>query len=103
MEFVQIIEYQTSKPEEMQALGEEVQAMRAEGGGVAPSSILVVQDRDRPNTYLTIVRFPSYEEAMENSQREDTSQMAARMAALTDGPPTFRNLDVVMEANPSGA
>ena len=34
---------------------------------------------------------------MENSQREDTSAMAGRMAELMDGPPTFRNLDVLMD------
>jgi len=96
MEFVQVIEYQTSKPDEMAALAEEFLAQRAEVGGPAPSMVLVVGDRNRPNTYLTIVRFPSYEAAMENSQRDDTTQMAERFAALCDSPPTFRNLDVVV-------
>ena len=73
MEFVQVIEYQTSKPDEMAALAEEFLAQRAEDGGPAPSMVLVVGDRNRPNTYLTIVRFPSYEAAMENSQRDDTT------------------------------
>ena len=57
----------------------------------------MTKDRDRENTYLTIVRFPSYEAAMENSQREDTTAMSGRMAELMDGPPTFRNLDVLMD------
>ena len=95
MEFVQIIEYQSSKPDEMRALGDEFMESRA-GEGTRPS-VLVTQDRDRENTYVMVIRFPSYEEAMENSQREDTSAMAGRMAALMDGPPTFRNLDLLVE------
>ncbi len=93
MEFVQIIEYQTSKPDELKAVGDEFGAMRGDAQG--GPQVTVTKDRDKENTYLTIVRFPSYEAAMENSQREDTSEMAAKMMALCDGPPTFRNLDVV--------
>ncbi len=95
MEFVQIIEYQTSKPDELRAVGDEFGAMR--GDAADGPQVTVTKDRDRENTYLTIVRFPSYEAAMENSQREDTSEMAAKMMALCDGQPTFRNLDVVTE------
>ncbi len=97
MEFIQIIEYQTSKPDEMKALGEEFGALRAGEPGAADVKVVAVKDRDQENTYMTIVRFPSYEAAMENSQREDTGEMAAKMAALCDGPPTFRNLDVIMD------
>jgi quinol monooxygenase YgiN len=95
MEFVQIIEYQTTKPDEVRALGEEFQASR-ENASNRPS-VVVTRDRDRENTYVMVVRFPSYEEAMENSQQEDTSAMAGKMAELMDGPPTFRNLDVLMD------
>ncbi len=97
MEFVQIIEYQTSKPDEVRALGEELQAKREAEGGQGPRQLLSVKDRDRENVYLTIVRFPSYEAAMENSQREDTGAFAAKMAALCDAPATFRNLDVLTQ------
>jgi hypothetical protein len=51
-------------------------------------------DRDRPNTYVNIIEFESYESAMENSNRPETSAFAARMAGLCDGPPNFYNLDV---------
>jgi hypothetical protein len=97
MEFVQIIEYQTSKPDEIQKLGEDFQAARAAEGGDGPVQVLAVKDRDRENTYMTIVRFPSYEVAMANSQRPETGELAGKMAALCDGPPTFRNLDVIAE------
>ena len=41
--------------------------------------------------------FPSYEAAMENSNRPETAEFAAKLAKLCAGPPTFRNLDVVRE------
>jgi hypothetical protein len=49
-----------------------------------------------------MVEFESYDAAMENSNRPDTGEYAARMAELCDGPPTFYNLDVVqsMEYTP---
>lgn len=94
--FVQIIEYQTSRPDEVRKLSEEFRAARtASGDGSPPARVVATEDRDRKGTYCTIVEFESYEAAMENSQREDTSDFAARMAELCDGPPTFRNLDVI--------
>jgi hypothetical protein len=43
---------------------------------------------------VQIVEFPSYEEASANSELPETAEVAARLAELCDGPPTFRNLDV---------
>lgn len=97
MEFIQMIEYKTTKPDEMKALGEAFRAARGDEEEFAGFSGVVVKDRDGADTYVTIVRFPSYEVAMANSQREDTTEMAGKMAALCDGPPTFRNFDVVMD------
>jgi hypothetical protein len=37
--------------------------------------------------------FPSFEEAMANSELPETSEVAARLAELCDGSPTFRNLE----------
>jgi hypothetical protein len=93
--FVQIIEFQTSRIEEIEALG---RPSRTEGT-TAPTfrRIIATADRDRPGTYFTIVEFDSYESAMENSSRPETSDFAAKMAALCDGPPVFRNLDVLWE------
>jgi hypothetical protein len=41
------------------------------------------------------VFFDSYESAMENSNLPVTQEFAQRMMALSDGPPSFFNLDVV--------
>ncbi len=98
--FIQIIEYQTSRPEEIEALGNEFRQRREGGDGTPPRSITVTQDRDRPGYYLNIVEFESYEAAMENSKRQDTSDFAAKMAQLCDGQPTFYNLDVVQSWQP---
>lgn len=93
--FVQIIEFKTSRIQEIEELG---RPQRSEGG--TPSTfrrIVATADRDRPGTYYTIVEFDSYESAMENSGRPETSDFAAKMAALCDEPPVFRNLDVQWE------
>jgi quinol monooxygenase YgiN len=90
--FIQIIEFTTSRPEEIRSL---VDRLRDEGdglGGVVRSTL--TEDRDRPGHYLNIVEFDSYDEAMANSNRPEVSAFAARMAELCDGPPRFYNLDV---------
>ncbi len=89
--FVQIIEVKTSRIEEMDALVEE---MRASGVPMPMVRATMTADRDRPGYYLSILEFDSYEEAMENSQKPETAEMAGRMASLADGPPKFYNLDV---------
>lgn len=93
MSFVQIIEYRTSKAEEMQKVGEEWE--QAAGGDSKARRRILCQDRDQPGRYLNIVFFDSHEEAMANSNLPVTGEFASKMMALTDGPPTFFNLDVL--------
>jgi hypothetical protein len=95
MSFVQIIEFQTSRIGEFDAALDDWIA-KSEGWR-APTRAVHTEDRDRPGTYLQIVEFPSYEKAMENSARPETAEFAQRLVALCDGPPTFRNLDVLRE------
>jgi hypothetical protein len=92
MTFIQIIEVITTRPEEIQELVEQWSA-KTEGRRTAYRST-VTADRDRPNTYVRIVEFPSYEEAMTNSGLPETAEFAENLARLCDGPPVFRNLDV---------
>jgi quinol monooxygenase YgiN len=95
MPFVQIIEFQTDKIDEYNAT---VDAwLKSSAGRRTPTRSTLTQDRDRPGTYMTIVEFPSYEEAMENSNQPETGEFSARLAALCKGAPTFRNLDVVRQ------
>ena len=94
--FVQIIEFTTTRIDEVKALGEDYRSTRmAAGDGTPPVSSTVTADRDRPNTYLNIVEFSSYEDAMSNSNDPRTSDFAEQMMKLCDGPPKFYNLDIV--------
>jgi len=92
MGFIQLIEVVTQRPEEIEALGEQWQK-QTEGRRSARRSTLT-EDRDRPGTYVQLVEFGSYEEAMANSALPETGTFAAQLAALCDTPPVFRNLDV---------
>lgn len=101
--FLQIIEYRTSKPDEVRALTEEFRKSReAAADGPSPVREATGADRDDEGRYFAIVEFNSYEEAMENSNRPETGEFAEKMMALCDGPTTFYNLDLThqMEFKP---
>ncbi|MEX1008433.1 MAG: DUF1330 domain-containing protein [Acidimicrobiia bacterium] len=95
MKFVQIIEYKTTKFDEVINLLDEWLAA-TEGKRLAGSST-TCRDRDNANTYVVVVEFPSYEEAMRNDDLPETQQFAEKMMAVCDGEPIFRNLDVVRQ------
>jgi hypothetical protein len=95
MSFIQIIEFSTTRVADVDALLdqwlERTQGKRTATWGAQ------TRDRDRANTYVQIVEFPSYEDAVANSELSETSEVAARPAELCDAPPTFRNLDVTRD------
>jgi hypothetical protein len=93
MGFVQIIEFKTSKADEMRKLGDEWEA--AAGADSKARRRVTCEDRDNPGRYFNIVFFDSYEDAMENSKLPVTQEFSQKMMALGDGAPTFHNLDVV--------
>ena len=74
--FVQIIEIQTSRIDDVEAIGQQVQRRLDDGGSSSPRRGLFTEDRDRPGYYLNIVEFESYEAAMENSSRPEVSEFA---------------------------
>lgn len=90
--FAQLIEWKTSRFDEVEKLNDE---WRERFPTMGPTRILVCSDRDNAGAYVTMVEFSSHEEAMENSKDPATSEYAEKMAALSEGPPTFRNLDIV--------
>jgi hypothetical protein len=92
MSFVQIIEYRTSRIDEVRAV---IDKYRSAMEGSLAVRGTATKDRDRADTYLNIVEFDSWEAAQENSARPETSAMAQELSALCDGPPTFYNLDVM--------
>jgi quinol monooxygenase YgiN len=90
--FIQTMELKTSRLDEIEALMDGW--MERTTGKRRATRAVVTADLDRPNTYISIVEFPSYDAAMENSKLPETAEFAEQLAKLCDGPPTFRNLDV---------
>lgn len=95
MSFVQIIEFRTSKIDEIEQVGSEWEA--AAGADRKARRRVLCQDRDNAGRFFNIVFFDSYEDAMENSNLPVTQEFSAKMMALADGAPTFYNLDVLEE------
>jgi quinol monooxygenase YgiN len=95
MRFIQLIEFKTG---DIDAFNRTLDEWLSKTAGVRTST-RATQTRDRENdrTFVHIVEFPSYEAAMENSNRPETAEFSAALAKLCDGPPTFRNLDVTRE------
>ena len=92
MAFIQIISFKTTRPDDVEALVQEWRD-KTEGRRMAQRGTFTA-DRDRPGTFVQIVEFPSYEDAMANSDLPETGAFAERLGALCDGPIEFRNLDV---------
>jgi hypothetical protein len=92
MAFVQIIEFKTSKIDEVRKVGEAWEAAAGDDGKARRR--VMCQDRDTPGRYFNIVFFDSYDDAMQNSNLPVTQEFSQKMMALADGQPTFYNLDV---------
>ena len=95
MSFVQIMQLQTSKVDEIRAAADEWDKT-TEGKRTVRRSV-VCQDRDEPGRHFIIAFFDSYEDAMRNSALPETDALAKKTMALSDTPPVFYNLDVVEE------
>lgn len=93
MGFVQILEYRTSRADEIRAIQQEYE--QATKGRNTVRRSVVTQDRNDPSRYVIIVFFDSYEAAMQNSNLPETGQMAGKVAGLLDAPPVFHDLDVI--------
>jgi hypothetical protein len=96
-EYIQIVEYQT---DDIDAIIEAANSVPAPDDGTKPSSVLVVRDRDRPETYATILRFASYEDAMRHSESDATHERLAKIRPHMKGETRFYNLDILNETNP---
>ncbi|MEU6193497.1 hypothetical protein [Streptomyces sp. NPDC047061] len=94
MTFVQIIDFETDRIDEMKALADEM-GSRLAGRENSPTRRLILKDRSRPGHYLGVIEFNSFEEAMDNSNDPETSKFAEQMAALCTRPPSFTDCDVV--------
>ena len=91
MTFIQIIDYETDRPAE---IDEQMRQSMQVRGEPSFTRLEHTQDHDNPRHFLTIVEFPSFELAMENNTRPETDQMARELAALCTSGPSYQNLDV---------
>lgn len=91
--FIQIMEFDTRKPQDVMALMEEWRSCTMEKNTM--SHDMMGRCHDRPNHYVAVMEFLSYEEAQRNNQMEETEQFAKRMAELCDGPIVFGDYDVI--------
>lgn len=94
MGFIQFVEFTTSDIDEMRARAQRYQDETKDQRSPGSKGILCA-DRDTPGRYVVVAQFNSYEEAMKNSEAPETQELSADMMKLSDGPPSFRNLDVL--------
>ena len=95
MAFMQIMELTTSNIAEVQKLTDEW--LEATKGKRTTQKLVLAKERGSANTYVSIVEFASYEEAVKNSNLPKTQEISAKMMAACDSEPKFRNLDVIHE------
>ncbi|MHC3468348.1 ester cyclase [Streptomyces sp. 7R007] len=95
MTFVQLIDCRTSRFDDMNRLMD-TWVEQTKGKRTATHAV-VGKDHSDASHFIEIVEFPSYEEAMRNSQLPETDKIFQEMVALCDGMPTFTDLDVVRD------
>lgn len=94
MGFIQLISYRTHEPGKVGRLLDEWITNSA--GQRTAIRTRVGQDRNDPTRYVEILEFPSYEEAMRNSQLEVTTATDAEFRPLV-ADLIFTDLDIVRD------
>jgi hypothetical protein len=90
--FIQLIEFETN---DVEAVEKAIQNFRDDHPGVMTfTTSRVAEDRDKPGTYISIVEFPSYEEAMKQSDHPALSEFVQSIGPELMANRRFRNLDV---------
>ena len=95
MTFMQVIEYETTQSDRVDGIMDEW--LRITQGKRTAHHATIGKDREKPSHYMQIVEFPSYEEAMKNSDLPETRHLAEEMQEACTGAPRFVNLDVVRD------
>ena len=95
MAFIQVLEFSTTKVDEIRTMEKEYRAA-TEGRRTLLRSI-ICQDRNDPKRHVVLAFFDSYESAMKNSELPETGEFAQKPGALVDGDIVFRDLDVIEE------
>ena len=94
MAFVQTLAFEAADEQAVRSLMDDWDRESSKAA-IGLQRYLLLKDHDRPNAYLLVVEFSSYEEAMRNSARPETDAFARRLADLVQGHVEYRNLDTV--------
>lgn len=94
MGFMQIVEFTTNNYDAVREI-DEAWVSATEGKRTARRQI-VAHDRNRPDRYLAIVFFDSYESAMQNSNLPETQEFSARYGEATTSV-AFHDLDIISD------
>jgi len=92
--FVQLIEFRTDRPAELETIID--RWLTAIGTARTARWYITAADRDRTDTHLQLVEFPSYAQAMVNSAHSATAAFAAAVKRISTHDVIFRNLDVTV-------
>ncbi|MER7394686.1 ester cyclase [Streptomyces sp. NPDC000151] len=95
MTFVQIIDCKTDQFDTMNRLMD-TWVEQTKGKRTATHAT-VGRDRSDADHFIEMIEFPSYEDAVRNSQLPETDRIFQEMVALCQETPTFTDLDVVRE------
>jgi hypothetical protein len=103
--FTQTISVRCSDPEKVRELVKVLQQWdrdQANADIMGYMGLRMLADRERPDEYLIFADFgvvdpdvPAADEAARNNERPETQATAARMRALVDDEPVFRDYDWV--------
>lgn len=93
MAFVQIMEIETDRPDDVLAAA--AAWFEATEGKRTLRRSITCRDRTDANRIVVIAMFDSYESAMENSNLEETQELATRIGEMVRIPVEFRDLDIV--------
>jgi steroid delta-isomerase-like uncharacterized protein len=95
MTFVQLIDCRTEARDEMNRLMDAW--VEQTSGKRTATDVIVGQDRSDTGHIVEIVEFPSYEDAMRNSDLPETQRVFEQLMRLCEEPPAFTDLDVMRE------
>ena len=90
--FIQLVEFETN---DIEAVQNAIQKFRDEHPDIMTfTTSRVAEDRDKPGTYISIVEFPSYDEAKKRSNHPAFSEFVQSIGPELMANRRFRTLDV---------
>ncbi|MFI6316335.1 hypothetical protein ACIBG8_02390 [Nonomuraea sp. NPDC050556] len=92
---MQILEFNTKRAGEVETLMNEWRTQTQSTRTVKRE--VMAKHLSRPDHYVAIVEFSSFQEAQKNSKLPETDRFNAQMTKLCDGPIEFSDYDVVRD------